>query len=108
MALFDPGFTPCALCGKVLAEDDDLVGTTHFISDRDHPLFPYSDSLMHRACFLKWEHRAAFVAAYNAEKGHVHRMRSDGTIRDRFLFWIGGAIIDKIATVESWFRRRPG
>src|SRR5688572_4329473 len=106
MALFDPGFTPCALCGEVLTASDDMVGTTHFIGDPHHPLFAYSDALMHRACFLKWEHRAAFVAAYNAGMGHVHPMRSDGTIRDRFLFWIGDTVIDKIATVESWFRRR--
>jgi hypothetical protein len=108
MALFDPGFTPCALCGEVLANDDDMVGTTHFIGDPDHPLFPYSDSMMHRACFIKWEHRAAFVAAYNAEMGRDHHMRVDGTIRERFLFWFPRAVIDKIADVESWFRRRRG
>ena len=67
MALFDPGLTPCALCGEILVGSDDLVGTTYFIGDPTHPLFPYSDALMHRGCFLRWEHRAAFVAAYNAE-----------------------------------------
>ena len=113
MALFDPGFTTCSICGEVLVEGDDRVGTTHFIADTEHPLFPHSDALMHRACFLKWEHRTAFVAAYNAQMGDVHRMGANGTIRERFLFRIGGAIIDKggaiidkVAAVGSWLLRR--
>lgn len=106
MALIHYGFTPCALCGEVLAEHDDVVATSHFIGDPDHPLFPYSDAAMHRACFLRWEHRAAFIQAYNSEPGH--HMRADGTIREPFLSWLGGAVIDKIASVESWFCRRRG
>src|SRR4051794_30455085 len=108
MALFAPGITTCSLCGEVLAEADEMVGTTHFIGDHDHPLFAYSDTLMHRACFLKWENRAAFVAAYNSEMGDMHHMRADGTIRERFLFWFPRAVIDKIAGVVAWFRRRSG
>jgi hypothetical protein len=108
MALFAPDITTCALCGEVLAEADDMVGTSHFIGDRDHPLFAYSDALMHRACFLTWEHRVAFVAAYNAEMGRDNHMRADGTIRERFLFWFPRAVLDKVAALESWFRRRPG
>lgn len=106
MALFDAGFTRCALCGEILAEGEDMVGTTHFLGDREHPLYRYSDALMHRACFLKWEHRAAFVAAYNAEMGDQSYMRGDGTIRDPTLFRIGGAVIDKIAAIEAWLRAR--
>jgi hypothetical protein len=107
MALFSPGFTPCPLCGEIIAEgDDDLVSTSHFIGDHEHPLYPYSDAVMHRACFLKWEQRAAYVAAYNADARDDY-MRADGTIGERFLFWFPRAVIDKIFAVESWFRRRP-
>lgn len=81
------GTTQCSLCGKVLAAGEEVVGTTHFIADETDPLWRYSDSAMHRGCFLAWEHRAAFVAKYNATVGQVvwgngtrHRMELDGTI----------------------------
>jgi len=109
MALFDPGFTRCALCGDVLPDDDDLVGTTHFIGDPAHPLYRYSDALMHRTCFLRWDRRAAFVAAYNAEMGSVgHYMLPDGRIRERLPGRILGFVIDRIAAVESWLRQGSG
>ena len=71
MALFAVGFTRCALCGEALGggDDDSHVATTHFVADSGHPLYRYSDTVMHRACFLRWEHRSAFVEAYNAWAG---------------------------------------
>jgi hypothetical protein len=87
MALFFPGRTECALCGKVVGEDDEYVGTTHFIGDESDPLSPYSDAVMHRACFLRWEDRHVFAARYNAVMGSItwgdgfyHEMQPDGTI----------------------------
>ena len=66
---------------------DDLVGTTHFIADETDPLSKCSDAAMHRHCFLAWQHRAAFVAKYNAtvgqqvwDNGTRQRMEADGTI----------------------------
>lgn len=105
VALFTPGFSTCSLCGKMLLEDiendDNVVGTTCFISNPDDPLFPYSDSLMHRDCFRKWEHRAGFVAAYNAsDMKDVHYMGSDGVIRERILLWFPIAVMEIIA---RWF-----
>jgi hypothetical protein len=61
---------------------------------------------MHRACFLRWEHRAAFVATYNATGGG--RMQADGTIREAFLSRVADAVIDKIVAFENRFRRRRG
>ena len=55
------GKTSCSLCGAVLADGEDVVATTHFIADQADPLWRYSDSGMHRECFLAWEHRALFV-----------------------------------------------
>lgn len=64
MALVMRGKSTCPLCGKVLAEGDDIVGTTHFIADRNDPLWRFSDAAMHRACFEAWEHRGEFEAKY--------------------------------------------
>jgi|SRR5262249_14994726 len=87
MALIIFGKSRCSLCGTVLAAGEDLVATTHFIADETDPLWRYSDSGMHRRCFLAWEHRPNFVAKYNAIAGqHVwgngtrERMELDGTI----------------------------
>jgi hypothetical protein len=64
MAIVMPGRSTCPLCGRVLAKDDEIVGTTHFIADKDDPLWPFSDAAFHRACFDGWEHRAEFEAKY--------------------------------------------
>ena len=107
MALFFLVLVVVPFCEKVLSEEDEIVGTTHFIDDDEHPLFQYSDAVMHRVCFQKWDQRAAFVAAYNNSiMGYVHRMRPDGVIRKRFLFWFPCAVIDLIAKAESWLKWR--
>ena len=40
------------------------MGTTHFIADEADPLWKYTDTGMHRRCFLAWEQRQAFIAKY--------------------------------------------
>jgi hypothetical protein len=64
MALFIPGITTCSLCDEPVAESDDRLATMHFIADETHPLYAYSDSVMHRRCFSRWRHRFAFVAEW--------------------------------------------
>ena len=87
MALFLIGLTRCALCGAVLDKDDAHVATSHFIADAAHPLYRYSDAIMHRACFLVWDQRKAFVARFNraarswvGPDGSHPRMTSEGEI----------------------------
>jgi hypothetical protein len=84
MALVLIGKTKCSICEETLMEGDDLVATTHFIADRADPLWRFSDSAMHRKCFATWNHRAEFIAKYNATVGKIvwgnntrHRMESD-------------------------------
>jgi hypothetical protein len=87
VALILLGKTECSICGVVLNEDDDLVATTHFIADQNDPLWRFSDSAMHRSCFLEWEHRLGFVKKYNDTIGAItwgnvtyHYMEADGHI----------------------------
>ena len=87
MALFFPGHSKCPICDTVVGGADDYVATTHFIGDEADPLWAYSDAVMHRSCFLRWSHRRAFVAKYNATIGAItwgngtyHDMQPDGTI----------------------------
>lgn len=106
MALFEPGFCRCAICEKVISEEDEIVATTHFIDDDEHPLFLYSDTVMYRVCLQKWDRRAEFVAAYkNSIMGDVHRIRTDGVLREPFLFWFPRAVIDLIAKAESRLKK---
>ncbi len=88
MALIIRGTTECSLCGTVLIDGDDLVATSHFIADEDDPLWRFSDSAMHRRCFLAWELRQRFIDMYNERVGSItwgngtfHSMTDDGTIR---------------------------
>ena len=87
MAIVLRGKTECSVCGRVIKGGDEIVSTSHFISDKNDELWRFSDSAMHRSCFLEWDHRAEFVARYNQIVGVVtscngayHHMESDGTI----------------------------
>ena len=46
-------YTKCALCGELLG-DGEIVATTHFIGDRNDPLWRFSDASMHYECFQRW------------------------------------------------------
>jgi hypothetical protein len=77
------------LCREVVAKDDDIVATSHFIADRNDPLWQYSDAAFHRQCFLQWERREEFINRFNdAMAPHVfgngkrHQMSSDGSIKE--------------------------
>jgi hypothetical protein len=71
MALIFRGKTECSICGVVLYDGDDLVATTHFIADRNDPLWRFSDSAMHSACFIDWAHRQDFVRKFNDTLGAI-------------------------------------
>jgi hypothetical protein len=79
-------YTKCALCGELLG-DGEIVATTHFIADRDDPLWRFSDASMHYACFQNWPHREEFVSKYNSTigqrvwgNGTRHLMHPDGKV----------------------------
>jgi len=55
MALYFPGKSPCSVCGVVLEPGGDAVLHPAILS-ADHPLWRFSDSAMHRACYEDWEH----------------------------------------------------
>ena len=87
MALIFFGKTKCAICSVVINESDDIVATSHFIADPGDPLCPFSDSPIHRSCFLEWDQRRNFVKKFNDTVGGVtfgngtsQRMRDDGEI----------------------------
>ena len=116
MAIFAPGESRCPLCGDILYEQDDRVATTHFLFP-GQPLHEYSDDVMHRACFLRWEHRAAFVRAYNDTTAIIdHRMRADGTyyvplyvrVTEGLLTIFVWPFFYVYFVVNEWWKRRRG
>lgn len=87
MAIIIRGATACSLCEAVLAEGEDIIGSPHFIHDQCHRLWRFSDSGMHRVCFMAWSEAPEFRAAYNdlwnkLVPEHPREMLSDGTIVD--------------------------
>ena len=87
MAIIVLGSTRCALCKTAIEEGDNIVATRHFINDPHDFFYDFSDAAFHQRCFMAWEHRAAFVARYNAT-GRARRgldgattwMQNDGQI----------------------------
>jgi hypothetical protein len=84
----------CALCGAVIRPGEDAIVTPDFLADETDPFWRFADAPMHRACFLVWDRRKAFVARYNrvarawiSLDGSYPRMTSEGEIvtgrRDR-------------------------
>jgi hypothetical protein len=81
------GRAHCALCGEVIRRDEDALVTPDFLADDSDPLWRFTDAPMHRACFLVWDRRKAFLARYNrlarhlvASDGSYPRMTSEGEI----------------------------
>ena len=54
MALIFLGVTECALCGKVLKENDKVTSLPP-IGDIQHPLYKYFDAGLHTQCFENWD-----------------------------------------------------
>ncbi len=87
MAIVIEGMTSCSICGQLIEAEADIVMSPHFIWDEDHPLWRYSDSGMHRSCFLSWDFADQFRSAYNEiwpkiMPQHPREMLADGTIMD--------------------------
>jgi hypothetical protein len=87
MALILRGKTECSICNSVINNEDQVVATTHFISDSNDPLWRFSDSVIHKSCFLNWKHKQDFINKYNETHGKIvwgngtyHRMETDGRI----------------------------
>ena len=83
--------TKCAICAQILkdkpCDEREYVATSHFIGDRSHHLWRFSDAAMHKQCFMNWEHRKEFVQLFNktvskqvSGSGFSHRMNDDGEI----------------------------
>jgi len=72
MAIIFSG-TKCAICGQILrgkpCDNREYVATSHFIGDRFHHLWRFSDAAMHKQCFMNWEHRKEFVQLFNETVG---------------------------------------
>lgn len=90
MTTISAGSAVCALCHEALRPDEEAVVTPDFLADDSDPFFPYSDAAMHRACFVVWDRRKAFIAHFNriaqrfaAETGGRVQMTSEGDLVER-------------------------
>lgn len=86
MAVIIRGTSTCSICRKVIDERDQIVATSQFITDRSDPLWPFSNTAMHKRCFLGWDRKIEFVDHYNQIAGGsagsgatYHRMERDGS-----------------------------
>src|SRR5687768_7639130 len=87
MAMICRGKSKCALCKEVIAAEDVIVATSHFIADEKSSLWRYSDAPFHKRCFLAWDRRPDFVRLYNETMGSLlfgngkrHHMDDEGFI----------------------------
>jgi len=77
----------CALCGETIRPGEDALVTPDFLADDSDPLWRFGDAAMHRACFLVWDRRKAFIARFNRlargwvapDGSHLH-MTSEGEL----------------------------
>jgi hypothetical protein len=83
----EAGAAVCALCHEAIDPSADAVVTPDFIANEADPFFRFSDASMHRACFVVWDQRKAFVARFNrvgrsfpAEDGTYPQMTAEGEL----------------------------
>ena len=82
MALVYDGM-PCSLCGMPIDNVEDCFTTT--MVGLQPPLSQLDDVAAHHACVDAWEHKAAFVEAYNARwKEREFAIDEDGHVK-----WVG-------------------
>jgi hypothetical protein len=81
MAIISPGWTECSICGEILWPDEEYVATSHFIGDREDPLYRFSDTGMHRRCYDGWEHRVEFTRRYRGALRELFRDKPDSGAR---------------------------
>jgi hypothetical protein len=77
----------CALCGQAIGPAEEALTTPDFLADEADAFWRFADASMHRACFLVWDQRKAFVARFNraarswvGPDGSHPRMTSEGEI----------------------------
>jgi len=91
MEKIQAGTAICALCHEALRPDADAVVTPDFLADDTDPFYPFSDATMHRACFVVWDRRKAFIAHFNrlaerftAKDGACLQMTGEGDLVQRY------------------------
>ena len=52
----------CALCGETLSQP--IFATAHFIANKSHDFYRFSDAAMHWNCYVKWPHQGRFASMY--------------------------------------------
>jgi hypothetical protein len=93
MERIESGRAYCALCGDVIRPGEEGLITPDFLADETDPLWRFADAAMHRACFLVWDRRKAFVARYNLvtrtwigpDGSHPHMTAEGEIVRARSL-----------------------
>jgi hypothetical protein len=65
MERIQSGHAYCALCGEAIRPNEEALTTPDFLADDSDPFWRFSDAPMHRACFLVWDRRKAFIARFN-------------------------------------------
>jgi len=86
MAVFISGVSECSICHNILCDKDDRVAMSMFINDKSNKFWPYSDSNMHRKCFLEWEPRSEFIKIFNSSQTR-YIMTENGTLVKRKKWW---------------------
>jgi hypothetical protein len=76
MALIIRGSTKCAVCGRVLAEGDDVTGLPHFSTGPSDPHWRYSDAGFHVQCWERLPERDAIesrIVELDRQRGYPSR-----------------------------------
>jgi len=64
MALIFKGKTSCAICGEIIAINQECYGFPPFLS-RTNKLYRYSDAAFHARCFNDWEFRDEYLDRFD-------------------------------------------
>ena len=108
MALIDENGR-CTLCGELLGDASDWIATT--MVGLQPPLSRMDDSAAHHECLKKWDHKHAFVEAYNSRCGETELLiDEEGIVRNSqpessllaWYLWFGNA---SIAALVYWISR---
>ena len=64
MAMWDPGVTPCSICGKPVAGESDVLAFT-CLGTLPRAYEHLDDSVIHASCLSSWQERDDFIKHWN-------------------------------------------
>jgi hypothetical protein len=106
LALFIAGMR-CAICGKRVESDEEMIGFPHIFGNEADPLYPFSDAVVYAKCLRADPRAAAAEAALSAWRSKKGKPKICSFCREQIIhpddhFGLGRLTDDPLSPMRAW------